>query len=73
MKLMDETHFVHKLMSDQDLKVNVYNWEVEDKGFRKARYKDYVDCVHHTRTELFLLCREKVTEEAERERRYRRK
>ena len=63
----------HKLMSDLDLKVNVYKWEVDDKGFRKARYNDYDDCEYYTGTELFLLCREKVAEETERERRYRKK
>ena len=55
----------HKLMSDLDLKVNVYQWEIDSDGCRRARYDDYEDCAYYTGTELFLLCREKVTEESE--------
>ena len=34
----------HKLMSDLDLRVNVYKWEVDAEGCRRARYDDYDDC-----------------------------
>ena len=55
----------HKFMSDLDLKVNIYKWEVDRQGYRRARYDDYDDCEFYTGTELFLLCREKMTEEVE--------
>ena len=61
----------HKLMSDLDLKVNVYKWEISADGYRRPRYDDYDDCEYYTGTELFLLCREKVAEESEKKSRQR--
>ena len=61
----------HKFMSELDLKVNIYKWEVDPEGYRRARYDDYDDCELYTGTELFLLCREKMTEEVEEKMRYR--
>ena len=63
----------HKLMSDLDLKVNVYRWEVDSDGYRRARHDDYEDCAYYTGTELLLLCREKLAEESEDEIRQRQK
>ena len=30
----------HKFMSEIDLKVNIYKWEVGPQGYRRARYDD---------------------------------
>lgn len=55
----------HKLMRDLDLKVNVYKWVERADGTRYARYDDFDDCKYYTGTEMFLLCRELTTEEAD--------